>query len=62
MNLYSTLPGLRPRNKTLFAGLGAAAGNGPLIVSLHAFCSGRYLLITGIAAVVRAIAAAVRDR
>jgi hypothetical protein len=52
VNLYSTLPGA-DRGKTLFAGLGAAVGNGPLLVTLHALL-GTLLLITGIAAVVRA--------
>jgi hypothetical protein len=51
-NLYSTLPA-SDRNKTLFAGLGAAVGNGPLIVTIHALL-GTLLLITGIAAIVRA--------
>jgi hypothetical protein len=51
-NLYSTLPAA-DRGKTLFAGLGAAVGNGPLLVTLHALL-GTLLLITGIAAVVRA--------
>jgi hypothetical protein len=52
VNLYSTLPDA-DRGKTLFAGLGAAVGNGPLLVTLHALL-GTLLLITGIAAVVRA--------
>lgn len=52
VNLYSTLPP-DDRGKTLFAGLGAAVGNGPLLVTLHALL-GTLLLITGIAAVVRA--------
>jgi hypothetical protein len=51
-NLYSTLPAA-DKGKTLFAGLGAAVGNGPLLVSLHALL-GTLLLITGIAASVRA--------
>jgi hypothetical protein len=52
VNLYSTLPAA-DSGKTLFAGLGAAVGNGPLLVSLHALL-GTLLVITGIAAVVRA--------
>lgn len=51
-NLYSTLPAA-DKGKTLFTGLGAAVGNGPLLVTLHALL-GTLLLITGIAAVVRA--------
>jgi hypothetical protein len=51
-NLYSTLPAA-DRGKTLFAGLGAAVGNGPLLVTLHALL-GTLLVVTGIAAVVRA--------
>jgi hypothetical protein len=51
-NLYSTLPAA-DRGKPLFAGLGDAVGNGPLLVTLHALL-GTLLLITGIAAVVRA--------
>jgi hypothetical protein len=51
-NLYSTLPA-SDRSKTLFAGLGAAVGNGPLIVTIHALL-GTLLLITGITAIVRA--------
>lgn len=51
-NLYATLP-RADRGKTLFAGLGAAVGNGPLIVALHALL-GTLLLLTGIAATVRA--------
>lgn len=51
-NLYSTLP-VSDRGETLFAGLGAAVANGPLIVTLHALL-GTLLLTTGIAAVVRA--------
>lgn len=52
VNLYSTLPA-SDRGKTPFAGLGAAVGNGPLLVTLHALL-GTLLLITAIAAVVRA--------
>ncbi len=51
-NLYSTLPAA-DSGKTLFAGLGAAVSNGPLLVTLHALL-GTLLLITGIAAAVRA--------
>lgn len=51
-NLYSTLPAA-DRGKTLLAGLGAAVGNGPLLVTLHALL-GTLLLLTGIVAVVRA--------
>ena len=51
-NLYSTLP-TADRGKTLFAGLGAALGNGPVLVTIHALL-GTLLLITGIAAVARA--------
>jgi hypothetical protein len=52
VNLYSTLPSA-DRGKTGFAGLGAAIGNGPLLVTLHALL-GTLLLGTGIAATVRA--------
>jgi hypothetical protein len=52
VNLYSTLPAA-DKGKTLFAGLGAAVGNGPLLVTLHALL-GTLLVITGIAAVIRA--------
>jgi hypothetical protein len=51
-NLYSTLPAA-DTGKTFFAGLGAAVGNGPLLVTLHALL-GTLLLITGMVAVVRA--------
>ena len=34
-NLYATLPAA-DKGKTLFAALGAAVGNGPVVVSLHA--------------------------
>lgn len=51
-NLYSTLPAA-DRGKTLLAGLGAAVGNGPLLVTLHALL-GTLLIITAIAAVIRA--------
>jgi hypothetical protein len=51
-NLYSTLPA-SDSGKTSFTGLGAAVANGPLIVTLHALL-GTLLLITGIAAVIRA--------
>lgn len=51
-NLYSALPAA-DRNTSLFAGGGAAAANGPLIVTLHALL-GTLLLITAIAATVRA--------
>jgi hypothetical protein len=53
VNLYSTLPAA-DKGKTLFAGLGAAVGNGPLLVTLHALL-GTLLLITGTAALVRAL-------
>lgn len=52
VNLYSTLPAA-DTGRTLFAGLGAAVANGPVLVTLHALL-GTLLLITGIAAVVRA--------
>ncbi len=52
VNLYSTLPAA-DRGKALFGGLGAAVGNGPLLVALHALL-GTLLVIAGIAAVVRA--------
>jgi hypothetical protein len=51
-NLYSALPPA-DRNKSLFAGLGAAVGNGPVIVTLHALL-GTLLLVTAAAAVLRA--------
>ncbi|MDE3133608.1 MAG: hypothetical protein KGL15_06055 [Acidobacteriota bacterium] len=51
-NLYSTLPA-GDHGKALFAAFGAAVGNGPVLVTLHALL-GTLLLITGIAAVVRA--------
>lgn len=57
-NLYSTLPSA-DRGKTLFTGLGAAVGNGPLLVTLHALL-GTLLLLTGIAVVVRAWRVGVR--
>jgi hypothetical protein len=56
VNLYLTLPAA-DRGKTLFAGLGAAVGNGPLLVTLHALL-GTLLVITDIAAVIRAHASA----
>jgi hypothetical protein len=52
VNLYSTLP-RADRGTGLLGGVGAAVGNGPLPVALHALL-GTLLLITGIAAVVRA--------
>lgn len=52
VNLYSTLPA-SDKGKTVFAGLGAAIGNGPILVTLHTLL-GTLLLITAIAAVVRA--------
>jgi hypothetical protein len=52
VNLYSTLPA-SDRGKTLFAGFGAAVGSGPALVALHAIL-GTLLLITGIAALIRA--------
>jgi hypothetical protein len=52
VNLYSTLP-TGDSGKSGFAGLGAAIGNGPLLVTLHALL-GTLLLGTGVAAVVRA--------
>lgn len=51
-NLYSTLPA-GDHGKTLLAGFGAAVGNGPVLVTVHAIL-GTLLLITGIAAVIRA--------
>jgi hypothetical protein len=53
VNLYSTLPS-GDRGKGLFAGLGAAVGNGPLLLSLHALL-GTVLLITALAALVRSV-------
>lgn len=52
VNLYATLPAA-DRGKSFFAALGAAVGNGPVLLTLHALL-GTLLLITGIAAVVRA--------
>jgi hypothetical protein len=52
VNLYSNLPA-SDRGTALFAGLGAAVGNGPLLLTLHALL-GTLLLITGIAAIARA--------
>ena len=52
VNLYSTLPAA-DRGTALLGGVGAAVGNGPLPVALHALL-GTILLLTGIAAVVRA--------
>jgi hypothetical protein len=52
VNLYSKLPAA-DIGKTLFAGVGAAVSNGPLLVTLHALLR-TLLLITGIAAVIRA--------
>ena len=50
-NLYSTLPSA-DKGKPLFAALGAAVGNGPLLISLHALL-GTLLLFTALAVVVR---------
>ena len=50
-NLYATLPAA-DKGKTLFAALGAAVGNGPVVVSLHALL-GTLLLFTAVAVVVR---------
>lgn len=52
VNLYSNLPS-SDAGKTLFAALGAAVGNGPLLLAFHAVL-GTLLLLTGVAAVVRA--------
>lgn len=52
VNLYSRLPS-SDTGKTLFAGLGAAVGNGPFVLAFHAVL-GTLLLLTGVAAVVRA--------
>ena len=52
VNLYSTIPA-SDRGKSLFAGVGAAIGNGPLLLTLHTLF-GTLLLFTAIAAVVRA--------
>lgn len=51
-NLYATLPA-SDRGKTLFGAFGAAVGNGPVVVGIHAIV-GTLLLFTGIAAVIRA--------
>ena len=51
VNLYSTLPAA-DRGKGLLAGFGAAVGNGPVVLSVHALL-GTLLLITATAAVVR---------
>jgi hypothetical protein len=51
VNLYSTRPASDP-GKPLFAGFAAAAGNGPLLLSLHALL-GTLLVITASAALVR---------
>ena len=58
VNLYSKLP-RSDHGKTLFSGFGAAVGNGPLLVAVHALL-GTLLLITGIAAVTRAARLGVR--
>ncbi len=58
VNLYSTLPA-SDRGKTLFAALGAAVGNGPVLVTLHALL-GTLLLITAIAALIRALRVGMR--
>jgi hypothetical protein len=52
VNLYSQLP-RSDAGKTLFAGLGAAVGNGPFLLAFHAVL-GTLLLLTGGGAVVRA--------
>ncbi|HWD69872.1 MAG TPA: hypothetical protein VG293_06725 [Solirubrobacteraceae bacterium] len=52
VNLYSKLP-TSDAGKPLFAGLGAAVGNGPFLLAFHAVL-GTLLLLTGVAAVVRA--------
>jgi hypothetical protein len=51
VNLYSTLPA-GDRGKGLFGGFGAAVGNGPVVLTLHALL-GTLLLITATAAVAR---------
>jgi hypothetical protein len=58
VNLYSTLPAA-DHGKQLFGALAAAVGNGPVLLSLHAVL-GTLLLITGTAAVVRAVRLGVR--
>lgn len=52
VNLYPKLPS-SDAGKTLFAGLGAAVGNGPVLLAFHAVL-GTLLLLTGVGAVVRA--------
>jgi hypothetical protein len=51
VNLYSALP-RGDRGKGLFGGFGAAIGNGPVVLTLHALL-GTLLLITATAAVAR---------
>jgi hypothetical protein len=51
VNLYSTLPAA-DHGKGLFAGFGAAVGNGPIALTLHALL-GTLLLITATSAVIR---------
>ena len=52
VNLYSSLP-TSDRGKSLFPAFGAAVGNGPVLLTLHALL-GTLLLVTGMAAVIRA--------
>lgn len=52
VNLYSQLPAA-DAGKTLLSGLGAAIGNGPVLLAFHAVL-GTLLLLTGVAAVIRA--------
>jgi hypothetical protein len=51
VNLYSTLPA-GDRGKVLFDGFGAAVGNGPVVLTLHALL-GTLLVITASSAVIR---------
>lgn len=50
-NLYATLPA-DDRGKSVLGAFGAAVGNGPVVVTLHALL-GTLLLVTAVAAVVR---------
>ena len=53
VNLYSTLPAA-DRGKGLLSAFGAAVGNGPVALTLHALL-GTLLLITATAAVIRSV-------
>lgn len=58
VNLYSTLPAA-DHGKSLFGGLLAAVGNGPVLLTLHALL-GTLLLITALAALIRSLRLASR--